>query len=43
MAAALNLGKKIIIIYVAYVKAKILIYLAQKAQITLLLVKKLLS
>lgn len=38
--AALNLGKKAFIIKMAYLKAIILIYLAQKAQIALLIIKK---
>lgn len=40
VAAALNPGKKAFIIHVAYLEAIILIYLACKAQIALLVTKK---
>lgn len=36
----LDLSKKAIIIYIAYIKAKMIIYLAQNIQIALLLAKK---
>lgn len=38
--AALNLGEKVYVIYRAYLRAKMLIYLAWKALISLLLAKK---
>lgn len=38
--AALNLTKKTFMIHMAYLGAKILIYLAQKFQITLLITEK---
>lgn len=37
---ALDPGKEVFVIYIAYLKAKILIHPIQKAQITLLLAKK---
>ena len=40
MAAALALGKKAFVVYVAYLEAKISIYSAWKAQMALLLAKK---
>lgn len=40
MATVLNPANKAFVVYMAHLKAKILIYLAWKAQITLLLTKK---
>lgn len=40
-AVALDLDKKIFVIYIAYLESKMLIYLAQKAQIIFLSIEKL--
>lgn len=37
------MGKKVLVIYIAYLLAKMLIHLAQKTQIILLLMKKITS
>lgn len=40
LAMTLNLGKEAFVVHMAHQRAKILIYLAQKIQIALLIVKK---
>lgn len=40
MVTTLNFDKKVFVIYIAYLNIKILIQLAQKAQIALLIIEK---
>lgn len=40
MVVTLDLGKEVFVRYIVHLSAKILIYPAQKAQITLLIIKK---